>query len=204
MKDNNNQILESGFEWSSVSPYAVIDSNGFLTASDAVTSTITASLGNLVSTASVSGNNPLTMTPGASRNCETSNLVNKTNGGTINSNNNRSSNDKRCFIATAAFGSPLHPYVNILREFRDRYLLTNYPGRYFVSTYYYYSPSIAKTVEEYTILKSVVKISLIPAIMFSSFMVKTTLAEKIAVVGVLIILIVISLGKYNNIWHVKS
>lgn len=125
-----------------------------------------------------------------------------------------SNNDKRCFIATAAYGSPLHPYVNILREFRDRYLLTNYPGRYFVSFYYYYSPNLAKTIEKNTILKSVVKISLIPAIMFSSFMVKTTLAGKI-VVGILFsILFFIFIKQFlkadgrfsattNKTWHVR-
>ena len=44
--------------------------------------------------------------------------------------------DKSCFIATAAFGSPLHPLVNLLREFRNDYLLTWSGGRKLVKWYY--------------------------------------------------------------------
>ncbi|MDD5434016.1 MAG: DUF6055 domain-containing protein [Nitrospira sp.] len=197
MKENTGkQVLKSGISWSSSdSADAVIDSNGFVMASAPVTSAITASLLNISSTAaSITGNNPVSMSPGAERNCDAGTLTDSKTGG------NSGGNDRRCFIATAAFGSPLHPYVKILREFRDRYLLSNYPGRIFVSAYYYYSPSIAKTIEKYTILKAIVRITLIPAIMFSSFMVKTTLTWKI-VIGILLSAII--LGYIKRFFHSK-
>jgi hypothetical protein len=40
--------------------------------------------------------------------------------------------DGGCFIATNAYGSYMEPNVKVLREFRDRILLTNYVGRSFV------------------------------------------------------------------------
>ena len=45
-----------------------------------------------------------------------------------------------CYIATAAFGSPLEGHVEILRQFRDKYLVSTSPGRAFVAAYYRYSP----------------------------------------------------------------
>ena len=48
-----------------------------------------------------------------------------------------------CFVATAAFGSPIEPQVQILRQFRDQYLKTNSLGQEFIKYYYKYSPPIA-------------------------------------------------------------
>ncbi len=192
MKDNSNQVLKSGTGWSVIGN-ASINSYGVATLSNAVTATITASLGGLNPSGSITASNPVTMTPGATRDCDANSLTN-----TTTDSSTRTGGDKRCFIATAAFGSPLHPYVKILREFRDKYLLTNSAGSNFVSIYYYYSPYIAGTIEKYAILKTIVRISLIPAIMFSGFMVKTTIAEKV-VVGIFIFITIVILSFLLNL-----
>jgi len=76
-----------------------------------------------------------------------------------------------CFIATAAYGSPLHPHLDILRDFRDKYLLPNGFGRKLVELYYRYSPSIANFIAEHKLLKAAVRVNLLPVIAFSSLMV---------------------------------
>ena len=72
-----------------------------------------------------------------------------------------------CFIATAAYSSPLHPHLDILRDFRDKYLITNKLGRTLINLYYKYSPSIANTIAENKPLKVFVRINLIPFIIIS-------------------------------------
>ncbi|HBB16503.1 MAG: hypothetical protein A3J94_14595 [Syntrophus sp. RIFOXYC2_FULL_54_9] len=69
-----------------------------------------------------------------------------------------------CFIATAAFGSNLDPHVKVLRDFRDRYLLTNSPGQAFVSYYYRHSPPIAHVIRKNESLKSAARWALVPVV----------------------------------------
>jgi M6 family metalloprotease-like protein/uncharacterized repeat protein (TIGR02543 family) len=78
---------------------------------------------------------------------------------------------KGCFVATAAYGSPLHPHLDILRDFRDKYLVPSGFGRKFVELYYRYSPRIANFIARHKVLKTAVRVNLLPVIAFSSLMV---------------------------------
>ena len=69
-----------------------------------------------------------------------------------------------CFIATAAFGSLMEPHVQVLRDFRDRFLLTNTIGRIFVNLYYTYSPPVADFIAQHDMLRTVVRWSLLPLV----------------------------------------
>ena len=88
-----------------------------------------------------------------------------------------------CFIATATYDSPMAEEIQVLREFRDVYLVTNPGGRAFVDFYYAVSPPMAEFISEHPGLKPIVRIGLVPAVVMSSLAVNTTTAQKMAVVG---------------------
>jgi V8-like Glu-specific endopeptidase len=69
-----------------------------------------------------------------------------------------------CFIATAAYGSYLDPHVQVLQNFRDRYLLTNGPGREFVSLYYQYSPPVSEIIKDHETLRMATRVFLTPVV----------------------------------------
>jgi len=77
-----------------------------------------------------------------------------------------------CFIATVAYGNYDHPSVQHLREFRDRYLLTNSLGRMFVGTYYRYSPALARFAAHHEPIKVLARFTLTPVIGLSHFVSK--------------------------------
>ncbi|MBC8017200.1 MAG: hypothetical protein H7X83_01605 [Verrucomicrobia bacterium] len=80
-----------------------------------------------------------------------------------------------CFIATAAYGSYLHPQVQILRDFRDTWLLTNAPGRAFVALYYRLSPPVAGFIAQHETLRLLVRLLLTPVIFVISNLMLTSL-----------------------------
>ena len=71
---------------------------------------------------------------------------------------------KGCFVATASYGSYLHPHVQVLRDFRDTHLMSNAPGRKFVEIYYRYSPPLAGLIERHQSLRVAARIMLTPIV----------------------------------------
>jgi hypothetical protein len=69
-----------------------------------------------------------------------------------------------CFIATAVYGTPMAEEIQILREFRDEYLLTNPLGQAFVDVYYTISQPIADFITEHPSLKPIVRAGLMPVV----------------------------------------
>lgn len=92
---------------------------------------------------------------------------------------------KGCFIATASYGSSLHPKVQALRDFRDSHLLTNAPGRKFVELYYRYSPPIAELIERHRTLQFMAQILLTP-VFYAVVYPYTAIAGVCALLGVLL------------------
>ena len=83
-------------------------------------------------------------------------------GVTSSASNTRSGGG--CFIATAAYGSYLEPHVKVLRGIRDKYLVTNLPGRIFVSMYYRFSPPVAGFIRQHETLRTLARWGLTPLV----------------------------------------
>jgi hypothetical protein len=102
-----------------------------------------------------------------------------------------------CFIATAAFGNYGAPEVILLRKFRDRFLMTNEPGRLFVDVYYRLSPSLAGFISQYDSLRSATRLALQPLIF--------TIQHRLGVyTGVLILMLAMTAILYTEqrkIWR---
>ncbi|MCK5902336.1 MAG: tandem-95 repeat protein [Cocleimonas sp.] len=69
-----------------------------------------------------------------------------------------------CFIATAAFGSYLNADVEVLRDFRDQYLLIHPLGKQMVTFYYRNAPPIAHYIAERESLRHISRWLLTPVI----------------------------------------
>ena len=65
----------------------------------------------------------------------------------IKHSENRTQTKSECFVATAAYGSELHPKVTELRRFRDIVLSRYALGRALISFYIRISPPIARQIE---------------------------------------------------------
>ena len=73
---------------------------------------------------------------------------------------------RACFIATAAYGTPMAKEITTLRRFRDLSLEPSLIGRQLVSIYYVTSPQFAKIIARNKNMKTFVRLCLKPIIHF--------------------------------------
>jgi len=92
-----------------------------------------------------------------------------------------------CFIATAAHGSALDPHVVTLRNFRDKYLLTNPLGNAFCRFYYRHSPPIADFIQRHESMRAVTRWALAPVIF--------TIEHPLGLVFVMVMVVAVRLGR---------
>lgn len=69
-----------------------------------------------------------------------------------------------CFVATAAYGTPLAKEIATLRRFRDRHLANHAVGRAFVSAYYEVGPKLAAIIREREDLRAASRALLTPVV----------------------------------------
>ena len=105
-----------------------------------------------------------------------------------------------CFIATAAFGSKLEPAVVLLRQFRDRVLLTNALGRAFVDFYYRNSPPIAAYIAGREPFKAFVRVLLLPFIAVAYLTMHP--ATGIGFIGVVIFIVLLKKCRIQGLGRV--
>lgn len=71
-----------------------------------------------------------------------------------------SESDKKssnCYIATVCYNHAYAPEVQILRQFRDKFLAKKYLGRIFISIYYIISPNLVKYFKRNSLLRRFVR-----------------------------------------------
>src|SRR5690606_17419122 len=69
-----------------------------------------------------------------------------------------------CFVATAAYGTPMADEIGALRRLRDRHLRTNAIGRAFVDAYETVGPHLADVIRENDTLRAATRALLSPVV----------------------------------------
>ena len=112
--------------------------------------------------------------------------------------------NKGCFIATAAYGFYDAPQVQVLRKFRDSYLMTNAPGRSFVAWYYQHGPRGAAFINAHPWLKLPVRFALLPLIAFAMFLLNTTPLVKLLIVVLAVLCTAHSIKRINVMRKIQT
>lgn len=90
-----------------------------------------------------------------------------------------------CFVVTAAYGDPGHPAVQILRDFRDRYLPGSEYGRWLMRKYYEHGPATADLIHNRPLALLVARGLLTPLALLAFFLVYAPLAIPLLIALIL-------------------
>jgi uncharacterized protein (TIGR03437 family) len=94
-----------------------------------------------------------------------------------------------CFVATAAFGSPMARQVQWLRAFRDRILLPGRAGRAFVNWYYGWSPRAATWLRGHAGARKLTRAMLWIPVAYAWLSLRTNVA--LALLGFLVLILLL-------------
>jgi len=97
---------------------------------------------------------------------------------------------RRCIIATAAYGSDLAPDVQLLREFRDERLLSTFARFQFMNVfnafYYSFSPQVAEIVASNSLIAQVTRVVIAPLIHILKILMLLPATEAGSILGGLV------------------
>jgi hypothetical protein len=99
-----------------------------------------------------------------------------------------------CFIATAAYGSPLAGEVKTLRQFRDNHLAKTAWGRNFITLYEVFSPPVASFISRYETARFVTRTLLWPVVIVVKHPV-------LLIVSLMFLLVTLLLHRNRQILH---
>jgi len=68
------------------------------------------------------------------------------------------------YLFLEPFFQTLYPHVTVLKNFRDKYLLTNFAGKAFLNLYYKYSPTAADFIRRHDTARAATRFVLAPII----------------------------------------
>ena len=110
-----------------------------------------------------------------------------------NGENQGALKDVRCFIVTAAFGSPFHRLVTGFRWFRDTILMKTKRGRDVIELYYQKSPPYAELISKSVVLRSLTRGALfLPGLLFMAMKKAHEAPATASLTGLSLLLIALS------------
>lgn len=92
-----------------------------------------------------------------------------------------------CFVATAAYGSPMAKEVTTFRRFRDNFLVPTKLGRQFIWFYYKNGPIAAKFIAESDTLRATARVALWAPLKFAKFSLTYGITAALALLTALLL-----------------